>query len=176
MDKLIGEYEIGLVEPECAPGSARWAAKVSLPNDISAVFPYLNALQANAWYDHENQVLILREPGQAYAFRPKEIRVARVSDPLQAEQLAGEVVEKVNRVWQERDNITPRFTERKLPAVLAIFKLLPGTNCKQCGYPTCMAYAADLRTGMAQLEQCLPLSQPDSAGNKAKLLELISTD
>ncbi|MCH7580123.1 MAG: hypothetical protein IIB22_07760, partial [Chloroflexi bacterium] len=93
MEKLIGEYEIELVEPECAPGSARWAARVSLPNDISAVFPYLNALQANAWYNHESQVLILREPGQAYAFRPKEIRVARVSDPLQAKQLAGEVIE-----------------------------------------------------------------------------------
>jgi len=176
MDKLIEDYEIRLVEPACAPGSARWGVLVNLPSDISAVFPYLNAVIDNAWYDHQNQILILREPGQAYAFRPNEIRIARTDDPVQAQQITTELIEKVNRVWQERDNVTPRFTERTLPAVMDIFKLLPKTNCKQCGYSTCMAYAADLRTGTARLKQCPPLSQPEYAENKEKILNLFSSD
>jgi len=176
MDKLIEDYRIQLVEPACAPGSARWGVLVNLPSDISAVFPYLNAVIDNAWYDHQNQILILREPSQAYAFRPNEIRIARTDDPVQAQQITTELIEKVNRVWQERDNVTPRFTERTLPAVMDIFKLLPGTNCKQCGYPTCLAYAADLRQGAVQLEQCPPLSQPEYAENREKLLDLILSD
>jgi ArsR family metal-binding transcriptional regulator len=176
MDKLIDDYEIQLAEPACSPGGARWGGLANLENDISAVFPYLNAILDNCRYDHENQILIFEEDGQKYAFRPHEIRVAQVRDPSEARQFISEVVDRVNNVWQERDKITPRFTERKLPAVLDIFKLLPGTNCKQCGYPTCMAYAAALRSNMAQPEQCPPLSETEFAENRQKLLDLIESD
>ena len=176
VDKLIADYEIRLVEPGCSPGSARWGVLLNLPTDISVVFPYLNAVADNAWYDHENQILILREPSQAYAFRPNEIRIAQSTDQLQARQLATELVDRLNRVWQERDSITPRFTERKLPAVIDIFKLLPRTNCKQCGYLTCLAYAADLRQGVVRLEECPSLSQPEYAENKEKISSMFVSD
>ena len=176
MEKLIEGYNVQLVEPGCAPGSARWGVLVNLPCDISAAFPYLNAVMDDAWYDHQNQILILREPGQAYAFRPNEIRIARSSDTAEAQQIATELVEEVNRVWRERDGITPSFTERKVPVVIDLFKLLPRTNCRECGYATCLAYAADLHTGTARLEQCLPLSQPEYAENKEKLLALLSSE
>ena len=176
VDKLIQNYEIQLVEPACGVGSARWGAQVSLTNDISAVFPYLNAILDNARYDHQNQVLIWEEQSQKYALRPGEIKVAEVNDPQQARQIVSGLVDKVNRVWQDRDNITPRFTERRRPAVIEIFKLLPQTNCKECGYPTCMAFAAALSKSTTQLDQCPPLSQPEYAANREKLLSLLSLD
>lgn len=37
---------------------------------------------------------------------------------------------------------------------LQIFKLLPKTNCKECGFPTCMAFAMQLAAGKAELDQC----------------------
>ncbi|HHY41157.1 MAG TPA: acetyl-CoA decarbonylase/synthase complex subunit gamma, partial [Syntrophaceticus sp.] len=37
---------------------------------------------------------------------------------------------------------------------LAIFKLLPKTNCKECGFPTCMAFAMALASGKTTLDQC----------------------
>ena len=176
MNKLIEDYEVQLVEPGCTPGADRWGVQVCLPDDISAVFPYLNAVLDKARYDHENRILIWGDMSQKYALRPNEIRVARVQDPLHARQVVSEVVDNINRVWQERESITPNLTERKLPAVLDVFKLLPGTNCKQCGYPTCMAYAAALRQEEAEVEQCLPLSHPENVGSTEKLLSLISVD
>ena len=176
MNKLIEDYEIQLVDPGCAPDAARWGGQANIPDDISDVFPYLNTVLENAWYDHRNKVLIWKEEGQTYAFRPHEIRVAQIHEPSQARQILGRIIDRVNQVWQERDKITPRFAERKLPAILEIFKLLPQTNCRQCGYITCMAFAADLRQGMTSLEQCLPLSQPEHAENRKGLSDLISSD
>jgi acetyl-CoA decarbonylase/synthase, CODH/ACS complex subunit gamma len=37
---------------------------------------------------------------------------------------------------------------------LQIFKLLAKTNCKDCGFPTCMAFAMQLAAGKAELSQC----------------------
>ena len=175
MERLIEDFEIELTEPGCAPGATHWNALVSLPHDISAVFPYFNALFAGAWYDHDNKTLILRKDSQTYAFRPHEIRIARVQDPADAREIVSELADRVNRVWQERDKTEPRYTERKPPPVLDIFKMLPQTNCRQCGCPTCMAYAAALSQGKAQLEDCPPLSQPENAASKKKIADLFTS-
>ena len=36
---------------------------------------------------------------------------------------------------------------------LQIFKLLPNTNCRECGYPTCLAFAMKLAAGKESLGQ-----------------------
>ena len=35
---------------------------------------------------------------------------------------------------------------------IQIFKLLPKTNCGECGVPTCLAFAMNLASGKAELE------------------------
>jgi len=50
---------------------------------------------------------------------------------------------------------------------IEIFKLLPKTNCKECGDPTCLAFAMKLAAGKAELNACPYVS--DEA--KAKLSE-----
>ncbi len=42
---------------------------------------------------------------------------------------------------------------------LDIFKLLPKTNCKDCGFPTCLAFAMQLAAGKAELEKCPHVSE-----------------
>ena len=37
---------------------------------------------------------------------------------------------------------------------IQIFKLLPQTNCKECGFPTCLAFAMQLASGKAELDAC----------------------
>ncbi len=50
---------------------------------------------------------------------------------------------------------------------IEIFKLLPKTNCKDCGEPTCLAFAMKLATGKAELSACPHVSEE----SKAKLSE-----
>jgi len=40
-----------------------------------------------------------------------------------------------------------------------IFKLLPKTNCKKCGHPTCLAFAMKLAQRQASLEACPDVSE-----------------
>ncbi|HLB49931.1 MAG TPA: acetyl-CoA decarbonylase/synthase complex subunit gamma [Anaerolineales bacterium] len=37
---------------------------------------------------------------------------------------------------------------------LQIYKLLPGTNCRECGYPTCLAFAMKLAAKQVELSLC----------------------
>ena len=37
---------------------------------------------------------------------------------------------------------------------IEIFKMLPKTNCGDCGVPTCLAFALSLAAGKAELEKC----------------------
>ena len=50
---------------------------------------------------------------------------------------------------------------------IEIFKLLPKTNCKDCGEPTCLAFAMKLAAGKAELSACPSVSEEA----KAKLSE-----
>jgi len=50
---------------------------------------------------------------------------------------------------------------------IEIFKLLPKTNCKECGEPTCLAFAMKLAASKAELSACPHVSEEA----KAKLTE-----
>ncbi|MCI0476451.1 MAG: hypothetical protein L0Y55_09410, partial [Anaerolineales bacterium] len=42
---------------------------------------------------------------------------------------------------------------------LQIYKLLPQTNCKECGFPTCLAFAMKLAAKQAELKACPYVSE-----------------
>lgn len=46
---------------------------------------------------------------------------------------------------------------------IQIFKLLPKTNCKDCGSPTCLAFAMALASGKAELDACPHVSEEAKA-------------
>jgi len=46
---------------------------------------------------------------------------------------------------------------------IQIFKLLPKTNCKDCGYPTCLAFAMALASGKTELLKCPHVSEESKA-------------
>lgn len=52
-------------------------------------------------------------------------------------------------------------------------RLLPGTNCKQCGKATCLAFAFDLAKKKMTIDGCPPLSRPGSEADRAALVKLL---
>jgi len=174
-EELITHYTFELAEPPCAPGSGRYGVRVTLFDDISPVFPYLNAALKETVYDHENRILIGRDEKRQYAFRSLEIQVAGINEASQAPEAVREAIELVNGVWRDRKTISPSFKERKLPTAMDIYKYLPKTNCRKCGCATCLVFAADLRTGRTPLEQCPPLQEPEHAGQREAIKKLFGS-
>jgi ArsR family metal-binding transcriptional regulator len=174
-EDLIKDYKFELAEPGCAPGSGQYGIRVILSEDISEVFPYLNALLNDSYYDHENKVLIGSKERHRYAFRASEIIVAGVNETSQAPGAVREVVKLVNEVWQDREKIKPSFVERKIPTVIDIYRYLPKTNCRQCGYATCLVFASELRTAKCMVEQCPPLFLPENSNRLESIRKLFTT-
>ncbi|MFC2003227.1 acetyl-CoA decarbonylase/synthase complex subunit gamma [Chloroflexota bacterium] len=50
-----------------------------------------------------------------------------------------------------------------MPTGIEIFKLLPKTNCGECGVPTCLAFAMNLAAGKAELSACPHVSEEAKA-------------
>jgi ArsR family metal-binding transcriptional regulator len=174
-DRLIIDYRFELIEDHHSVGSGHYGVRVILLADISACFPYLNAALDEPVYDHENHILIGAKKRRRYAFRPHEIQAGMVTNSSQASPIVEEVVNLVNKVWERRSQITPITKERRLPAVFSVYQLLPKTNCRECGYPTCLVCAADIRNGVAPLERRPLLSKPEYAINRERLKALFSS-
>ena len=69
---------------------------------------------------------------------------------------------------ETRSNPTiPMAAELK---ALDIFKLLPGTNCKKCGEPTCLAFAVKLVGRDIEITKCDPLFLEEKYQEKQKVL------
>ncbi|HEY5527367.1 MAG TPA: (Fe-S)-binding protein [Candidatus Anoxymicrobiaceae bacterium] len=160
---LIEHYDVEVTTPECDLESPIYMGKVKIPADISEALPYVNASVEKGEFLPGVPALVFRDEGRKYALRPHEILMSNITDKPEAGQLAQRMVDKINRIWEDRENIEPSFASWEKPKVLDILRLLPGTNCKECGVPTCMAYAAKLSEGKAMLEECPVLSEEECA-------------
>ena len=160
---LIDDFDLELSTPECDLASAVYKADIHLEADISEVLPYLNATVEKGEFIPGMPVLVFTEGGHKYALRPHEIAISNILEKKEANELAYAIVRRINKVWEDRANIEPSYESWEKPKVLDVMRLLPCTNCKECGVPTCMAFAAKLSEGKAALDECPALSEDDYA-------------
>jgi ArsR family metal-binding transcriptional regulator len=170
---LIETYDLEVFTPPCDPGAERYAARARLSASISEVLPYLNATLRGAVFHPGANVLTWKKGGHNIAFHVHEIATSNVEDRAAAEKEIEGLVALVNRTWERRAEIIPNYETRQRPAPMAIFKLLPGTNCKQCGEPTCFNFALKLAASQKLLSDCPSLSDTQYANQRAALKEMI---
>lgn len=170
---LIETYAVEVFTPPCDPGAERYAAKAHLTVDISEILPYLNATLRRAIYMPEAQALTWKKGGHTIAFHAYEIAVSNLEDREGAENELQGLIDLVNRTWARRGEITPDSTTRQRPTPMAIYKLLPNTNCKQCGEPTCYSFALKLTAALRKIVDCPPLGETQYHEKRVALEELI---
>jgi ArsR family metal-binding transcriptional regulator len=170
---LIDKYDLDVFTPPCDPGAERFSAIARLVTDISEVLPYLNATLRGAVYHPAANALIWKKGGHNVAFHAHEIATSNVEDQDAAVKEIEGLIALVNRTWERRAEITPDHETRQRPTPMAIFKLLPGTNCKQCGELTCFTFALKLAASQKQIADCPPLFDPPHAEKLAALQALV---
>jgi ArsR family metal-binding transcriptional regulator len=170
---LIETYDLEVFTPPCDPGTERYAARARLTVDISEVLPYLNATLRGAMYLPEASALTWKKGGHNIAFHAYEIASSNAEDREDAQKELKGLIDLVNRTWERRAEITPDTTTRQRPTPMAIYKLLPNTNCKQCGESTCYSFALKLAVSQKKLADCPPLFEPQYAEKLSALQEFV---
>jgi ArsR family metal-binding transcriptional regulator len=170
---LIEDYDLEVFTPPCEPGAERFAARARLMEDISEVLPYLNATLRGAGYLREAHALTWKKGGHNVAFHAYEIATSNVEDRDGAEEEIKGLVDLVNRAWERRADITPDHEVHHRLAPMTVYKLLPLTNCKQCGEPTCYIFAIKLTASQKKLADCLVLAEPQYAEKLAVLQGIV---
>ena len=171
---LIEHYDLKVYTPPCDPGAERFSAFAELAVDISEVLPYLNASLHGAIYHRSANALTWKKSGHAIAFHASQIATSNVED---CEAAVGEIdslIELVNHTWEHRMEITPDYETRQRAPLMVVYRLLPQTNCKQCGAPTCYSFAIKLVASQQTLAACSPLFEPPYAEKLAALQDLIA--
>jgi len=158
---LLESYSKSIFRPECNPSFESVHCIARLEQDISPVLPYLNAELGGTQYFRDPPQVMFHVHGKIIKVGASEIAVNALQDEEEAERILQWLQREINRVWQERDRIIPSEESAGKPQVFEILKLLPRTNCRECGLATCMVFAVQAADGGRGAEDC-PELDPES--------------
>jgi ArsR family metal-binding transcriptional regulator len=171
---IAKDYDLHLEAPGCEPGAEYWNATARFGEDLSPVFPYLNAQWKDAVYNVPAQQITWRSGGRAVALRAGEITISNLPDRDTATIELEKIVAEINRIWMDRDHLTPLYTPRKRLVAMEIYQLLPGTNCRACGQASCFVFAGKLTVGDVDVHDCTPLfADEEYAGKRQGLVAML---
>ena len=136
------------------------AARFELDGDLSPLFPYINAVAAHAQY-YDKPVYIKFMLGERLcAFYPEQGAFTPVRDMAEAMEFLPRLLDFLTDVARRVPALVPNHKKYKPASAVDIYRLLPGTNCRECGYGTCMAFAAALARRYTDLSLCPHLTRP----------------
>jgi len=172
---IAKDYDLHLESPGCEPGAEYWNATARFQNDLSPVFPYLNAQWKDVVYSPAAKQMTWRFDDHAVAIKSQEITISNLPDRDAATIEMEKIIAEINRIWMDRENLTPLHTPRKRLVAMEVYQLLPRTNCKLCGQASCFAFATQITVGGADLQACTPLLQEEQyASQRAALQEMLA--
>jgi ArsR family metal-binding transcriptional regulator len=169
---LLDSYKITRVLPCLAdPEKIRVIAEIS--GEIHEAFPYLNATLKGCIYNHPALTLTIKKDGKLLTLHARHITLAKIEDEKEAEEILGWLKDLINETYAKRDRIEPNYSKGEELKALDIFKLLPGTNCKRCGEPSCLAFAVKVVGRDIEITKCDPLFSEKYQEKQKVLVELL---
>jgi len=159
---LLISYTKEIFRPECNPSFQSLHCIAHLDQDVTAVLPYLNTVLGGFEYLKEPPAVTFKVHGKLITIHPRQIAVNALRDEEEADKILEWLKAEINETWENRDRIEPRFEGSPKPKILEILKLLPKTNCRECGQPTCMVFSTLIAQGVKGPDDCPQLGEKDS--------------
>jgi ArsR family metal-binding transcriptional regulator len=153
IENILGEVAIMVLAP-CVADATRIRLVAHIGGDLEPVLPYLNAVMPSALYNPHIRSLTYMEQYRAITLYGRRITIAKADDIVDAWRLLESIRVRVADTWVRRKTIEPCHTMRERPPVIEIYKRLPRTNCRACGEPSCMAFAARVFDGARPVTEC----------------------
>ena len=162
---LLTGYSLEIFRSKCNADARSLHCFAHLNDDVGAVLPYLNAVLGGFTYTIDPPALTLKNSGKLITIHPRKIAVNALQDEEQAEKIIAWLQREINSAWENRGEIEPCVESARQPALIEVLKLLPKTNCKECGLPTCMVFAVRVIEGVKDQTNC-----PSMEGEKREAL------
>jgi len=154
---LLESYTKEIFNNECMPSAMSVQCFAHLDEDISEALPYLNAVLGGFTYTKDPPSVTFKSQGKLITVHAKKIAINALKNEDEATKIIEWLKREINSAWENREKIEPLYEAAPQPKVIEILKLLPKTNCKECGQPTCMVFAAQVAEGAKGPEDCPPL-------------------
>ena len=155
---LLKSFHKEVIRPECRPEAESVHCIAHLDQDIGEVIPYLNAVLGGFQFIKDPVSVSFKLHGKLIAIHARKICVNALRDEAEGDKIVEWLKQEVNDTWERRAEIKPSFESAPKPKVIEILRLLPKTNCRECGQPTCMVFATQVAEGGKGPEDCPPLS------------------
>jgi ArsR family metal-binding transcriptional regulator len=170
---LIEQYEVKQVPGGCDDDPSSFSIQATLPDDISTLYPYVNAALPGCAYNPSGQVVRWNEGSHRIVLRASELAISNLGSWAEARDAMGRLVVWLNNLAGRQEELAERDEPHPQPAPLAIYQLLPKTNCRACGHPTCFTFALKLVAREVTLDDCPELSTPAWAEQRKRLEEAL---
>jgi ArsR family metal-binding transcriptional regulator len=163
---LLEGYREEIFLPECNSSFQSLHCIAHLDQDIGAVLPYLNAVLGGDSYIKDPPSVTFKSQGKLITVHAHKIAVNALRDEAEAHAVIEWLKKEINDAWKNRATITPKYDGKSKPHLLDVYKLLPKTNCRKCGQPTCMMFASLATEGVKGYGDC-----PEMTGDNVKRLQ-----
>jgi ArsR family metal-binding transcriptional regulator len=163
---LVKNYHLEYCRPP-NPEATHLRGLARLDENIEALLPYLNTVLQGHLYMREPPSLTIKYRAKLITFHSHEIAINILKDEEEAEEIVLWLVGVINDTWAKRETIKASYEVPPQPRILEILKLLPRTNCRACGEPTCLVFATRLSNGEA--------APPACPGLEAEALDLLQS-
>ena len=155
---LTGYANKTFFPPVCMPGASSLHCVADLNKDIREVLPFVNATLGGYAFIKDPPSVSFKMHGKLLTLYARQIWVNALKDEEEGENILKWIMKEINEAWENRESIEPQYEDPPKPTLVEILKLLPKTNCKECGLPTCMVFATRAMEGLKGVDDCRPLT------------------
>jgi len=160
---LLKSFRREIVRAECNPSFESVHCIAHLDQDIEPVLPYLNTALGGFEYLKDPPAVVFKSRGRLITVQGRKIAINALKDAAEADKILTWLQQEINATWEKHEQIRPSYEGAPKPKVIEILKLLPKTNCKKCGLPTCMVFATRVAEGIKGPEDCPEMDDANRA-------------
>jgi len=160
--------------------------RFEVEQDLCGLFPFINAGFEDAKYYGSPERIQFVFDGALCTLYSHEIIAAAFRDYDHAHLFRDRLIAYLNDLYEKRQTIKPDYRMVEPLSAIDIYKLLPQTNCRKCGFASCQAFAAALSKGKTTTAACPGFAEPiaekavypvlDKDGNLSATVELNTPD
>jgi DNA-binding CsgD family transcriptional regulator/ArsR family metal-binding transcriptional regulator len=157
-------YNFSLRSSSVNIGERCWFAHFKVDGDFSPLFPFIQSTANEVVHYEFPEYIQFKLDGIICALYPPDIVVSRLFyGREQALEFAQKLIDYLNELEFRKSQIKPIFRKISRLHVPEILHFLPLTNCGECGFRTCMAFAGAVSRRKARLMMCPHFPEPVDA-------------